>query len=279
MREVRRVMLTKTVLTTTSEVELRDVRCRSQPSAWSQPEQATAHTVVFARHGWFRRRVRGIESVVDPALAYFTRPGDEQEFAHSGEAGDSCTAIELDEGLLASMWGGEPGLPDQNAFTTPQLDLEQRFLLAAASRGADEAEVAERVVSLVSALLEQVRPERVASGRPATMAERIRVVAAAREALAVDPSIGLVELAGRVAVSPHHLSRVFRAHTGETVTRYRNRLRVRLALERLAEGDHDLARLAAELAFSDHAHLTRAIRAEVGSPPSHFRSTLAMDVR
>jgi AraC-like DNA-binding protein len=37
-----------------------------------------------------------------------------------------------------------------------------------------------------------------------------------------------------VAISPHHLSRIFSERTGETISRYRNRIRVRLALERLA---------------------------------------------
>jgi AraC-like DNA-binding protein len=78
-----------------------------------------------------------------------------------------------------------------------------------------------------------------------------------------------------VAVSPHHLSRIFQARTGATVSRYRNRLRVRTALERLAGGERDLAALAADLRFADHAHLVRTLRREVGSAPSELRTLLS----
>jgi AraC-like DNA-binding protein len=76
-------------------------------------------------------------------------------------------------------------------------------------------------------------------------------------------------------VSPHHLSRVFRALTGHTISRHRTRLRVRAALERLAGGDHDLARVAADEGFADHSHLCRLIRQETGTTPSALRAQLA----
>jgi AraC-like DNA-binding protein len=123
-------------------------------------------------------------------------------------------------------------------------------------------------------VLTRVAGERVAVGRPATSLERRRIADAAREALAVDPTLSLLQLARTVAVSPHHLSRVFRAATGETLSHYRNRLRARLALERIADGELSLARLAAELGFADHAHLTRVIRDEAGAPPSRLRHLL-----
>lgn len=267
-------MLDKTVHLASEGLELRDVRCRAHAAGWSAPEEATANTVVFVRTGSFRRRVRGVESVLDPAAAYFTRPGDEQRFEHNGAHGDACTVIQIDHDLLASTWGGEPHLPDRTMFSPPALDLSHRQLLAAA-RHPDHDEVGERALSLVAALLEEIDPARVAAGRPATFSRQHRVVAAAREAIAADPTIGLAALADHAAVSPHHLSRIFRAHTGETISRYRNRLRVRLALERLGEGERDLSTIAADLGFSDHAHLTRTVRAELGAPPSHIRDALS----
>jgi AraC-like DNA-binding protein len=110
--------------------------------------------------------------------------------------------------------------------------------------------------------------------RPSTVAARNRAVEDAREALTADPRIGVRELARAVAVSPHHLSRIFSTLTGDTISGYRNRIRVRLALERLA-GETSLARLAADLGFADQAHLTRVVRAQVGRAPSHLRLLLA----
>ena len=40
-----------------------------------------------------------------------------------------------------------------------------------------------------------------------------------------------------LALSPHHLSRVFHASTGHTIARHRMRLRTRAALERLGRGE------------------------------------------
>jgi AraC-like DNA-binding protein len=53
------------------------------------------------------------------------------------------------------------------------------------------------------------------------------------------------------------------------------RLRARAALERLAGGERDLARLAAELGFADQSHLTRVVRSETGRTPAALRRALA----
>ena len=90
--------------------------------------------------------------------------------------------------------------------------------------------------------------------------------------LAADPGRSLPDLARTLAVSPHHLSRVFRAHTGHTIARHRMRLRARAALERLAGGQDDLARLAADLGFADQPHMTRVVRAETGATPAALRA-------
>jgi AraC-like DNA-binding protein len=49
---------------------------------------------------------------------------------------------------------------------------------------------------------------------------------------------------------------------------------VRAALERLAGGESDLARLAAELGFVDQSHLCRAVRGETRRTPSALRNLL-----
>jgi AraC-like DNA-binding protein len=84
-----------------------------------------------------------------------------------------------------------------------------------------------------------------------------------------------LELGRGLAISPQHLSRIFRALTGATISRHRMRLRVRAALERLADGERDLARLAADAGFADQAHLCRVVRDETGTTPSALRHALA----
>ena len=269
--ELRR--LEKKSLALGGDFVLESVECRCGATGWSSPEPAARYGIVFVRRGCFYRRLNGTESFVDPTVVYFERPDDEQQIAHPA-GGDSCTALYLSEAMLAALWGGEPGLPGEPLASDAATDLRQRLLLAAVVRG-EADDLAELVVELAAEVLERSAPTRVAAGRPGTALARRRVVAEAREALVENPRAGVVELARRVAVSPHHLSRVFKGETGETISRYRNRLRVRLTLERLAEGEPCLARLAAELGFSDQAHLARVVRRELGATPSLLRERLA----
>jgi AraC-like DNA-binding protein len=97
----------------------------------------------------------------------------------------------------------------------------------------------------------------------------------ARELLAAGSERSLSQLAHALAVSPHHLSRVFREVTGHTISRHRMRLRARGALERIAGGERDLAGLAAELGLVDQSHLCRVVAEETGMTPTRLRALLA----
>jgi AraC-like DNA-binding protein len=149
------------------------------------------------------------------------------------------------------------------------------LLVSALRRGdVDEHEIVERALALCATVLERAESKRVLAGRPATRRARHALVDAAREALAADIGRSLPDLAAAVGTSPHHLSRIFGAATGMSVARHRMRLRVRSALERLAAGHDDLARLAAEVGFSDQSHLCRVVRAEAGQTPGALRAAL-----
>ena len=269
-----KAMLAKSVLLDEAGLRLEDVRCASHRATWTAPEPCAAHAVVFVRRGCFWRRVDGVDVLLDPAVIYFEQPGQHQQVAHPHDGGDACTVFSLGAELAAQIWGGEPRLPDEPLFSDPLLDLQHRRLVGG-SGTLDAFELAERAVVFLAGVLERAHPARVAAGRPSTVAARRRTVEATRELLAADARIGLLELARAVAISPHNLSRIFTACTGAPISRYRNRVRVRLALERIAEGERRLARLALELGFADQAHLTRVVRNEVGQVPSRLRSLLA----
>jgi AraC-like DNA-binding protein len=257
-----------------------EVRCAGPArSGWSAPEASGGYVLVLVRAGLFRRQVGGAEAVLDPAMGYWERPGDEQQVAHPLGHGDVCTAVTLSEELVAALAGGEPTVPDAPVLTADGLDLAHRELVARARCGAGVLELGERVVRLATAALAQRLPERVASGRPATTAAHRRLADVAREALTADPApLRLGDLARLAGASPYHLSRVFQAETGLSLTRFRNRLRVRRALERLAGGEQSLAHLAADLGFADHAHLTRTVREQLGHTPTQLRRLLEAGV-
>ena len=267
-------MLTATRALDRDGVVIADVRCRHRCGRGEDIEHTTGHTLVFVRRGCFLRHAHGIEAMIDPTVAYFLNPGIEQRYDHPLDTGDDCTAVTLDTHLIASLWGGTPTLPVGALWTSAAIDLEHRLLLSAARRHADPHGLVERAILLTARTLERSDQRRVNSGRPKTARAHRALADAVREALVAEPDRALPELARALAVSPHHLSRVFRSITGQTITGQRLRLRVRSALERLAGGEFNLARLAAELKYADQSHLCRAIRAETGNTPAALRRAL-----
>ncbi len=256
-------------------VQITDVACRHGRGRGKVIERADGHALVFVRRGCFVRNVEGVRSFLDPTVAYCVNPGEHQRFDHPHEHGDDCTCVFLDGELVSSLWGGESTLPGDPLFTSPDIYLEHRLLLSQARRGENPHDLVERVICLTADVLERSHPGRVASGRPATERARRVIADETRQALASDTELPLPVLARHLAVSPHHLSRIFRALTGHTVSRHRMRLRVRYALERLAGGERELARLAAELGFADQSHLCRVLRAETRHTPSGLRELLS----
>jgi AraC-like DNA-binding protein len=255
------------------DVTVHDYACRDHEPGWSRCDPGKGPAIVLVRRGCFRRRVRGVETLLDPGVAFFDRPDDEHALSHPVDGGDDDTLLVLSDRLMAELAGGEPDLPDGVVFTTPDIDLRHRMVLGAGGR--DEAADAEdAAIALAASILRRADPGRMESGRPGTFESRRRIVDLARQVLTTDPQVGLVELSRRVATSPYHLSRIFREVTGQTLTTYRRRLRIRSALDRLRQGDTNLAAVAADAGFADHAHLARTFRRELGAVPSTIRHLL-----
>lgn len=273
-------MRTRRQVTTGDDFTVDVVRCTEGVSPWTPEKPAASYCLVIVRAGVFRRWVRGAETLLDPTFAYIERPGDEHRFAHPTPEPDTCTAVHVSEALLAGLVGGDPAVPADPLPVSPRVGVLHRALLAGTRGGEDGLAAAEDVVRLAAAALATRTPERVASGRPATRRARVRLVESVREQILADPvAARLSDLARHAGVAPHHLSRVFRRETGLTLSRYRARVRVHRALERIAEGERDFARLAADLGFADHAHLTRTVRDETGHPPAALREFLAVNAR
>ena len=265
-------MRTVQVLLEDYDVGIADVGWDAGNPRWSQQEPVTTFDIVLVRSGLLRRRVGGMESVADPAAGYLQRPGSIQQVAHPGRGGDRCTVITPSPRLLGSLV--DQAADDQPLFTSPSVDLAHRMLVARARQGADRFELAERATALAGGLLLALAPDGTGSARPGTATRAGRLVDQVRQLLAERTDLGLHDLAREAEVSAYHLSRTFRRVTGLTLSRYRIRLRLRRAMQRLAAGDGDLAGLAAELGFADQAHLTRALRAETGTTPAALRTLL-----
>jgi AraC-like DNA-binding protein len=251
---------------------VREVRCRSGSSGFEAAEPAGDAQLVFVRRGAFWRRANGVEHLLDPGSAYFTRPGCEQEFSHPNHGEDVCHVVTLSPDLLAATPGLERHLPDRPIRVDATVLRSLRHLLIEAV-GRRQGDWLDRAIHLFGDVLHatELPPGSMRERRPRAHHVHRRIAEHAREALCADSTLTLVALSRLVGSSPHHLSRIFHSQTGATLSAYRRRLRVSEAMERIAAGEASLSRLAAELGFSDHSHLTRSIVREVGETPTALR--------
>lgn len=265
-------MLQGSLLAAGDGFRVAEVHCSGAGPGFDAPEETTGHGLVFVRRGAFARRVDGREVLLDSTVAYLGAPGYVQQCAHPVAGGDVCLVVRLSSALLAWTAGGDGAVAIPAVPMDAASELAVRRI-AALSRGQEaDGALAELVVRTVAALIVRVRPE-FASRNGSRSHERL--VRRAREVMLAEPGIGVIALGRRVGCSPHHLSRVFGQVTGSTISRYRNRIRVSRALDRIGQGETSLSGLAHDLGFADHAHLTRTIRAVTGHTPTGCRSLLS----
>ncbi|WP_439380188.1 helix-turn-helix domain-containing protein [Amycolatopsis lexingtonensis] len=241
------------------------VECADDHTGWSPAEVSSAYRMVLVRRGRFRRRAGGVVADADRTVAYLAVPGDEECFAHPA-GGDTCTSVSFGSRLWSRLAADRPLRPV--VYVDAALELAHRRAVASAA-DPDYALAEELLVMVGRAITGAVAGSARADDR--------ELVARAREAIgADDPAAGgLFPLAEALGVSPYRLSRAFPRELGVSVTRYRNRVRVGRALDRLEAGERQLAVLAADLGFADQAHLTRTVREHTGATPGVMRRLLA----
>ena len=89
--------------------------------------------------------------------------------------------------------------------------------------------------------------------------------------------LSFVELAEACAVSPYHLSRVFRAEMGLSPMAYLRARRLTEAARRLAQGDQDILTVALDAQFQSHEAFTRAFASCFSVLPSTVRKARSTD--
>jgi AraC-like DNA-binding protein len=252
-----------------------DVCAQHPPFSWSMPRPAYRWGVVFPRRGMYHRRYERFEHVVDGNTGYFRRPLAEAAMAVPAVPAARSyqgTVVDVAESVLDQF----PELTEVTGSLqiTPPMHLTHLLLRRSIAGGADDFTVSMAVVELLGLALS-------GAGSPSwhprmsTELSHRRIAGQACELLqegCADRS--LIDVARAVAVSPFHLTRIFRRVTGMTMSQYRSRLRVHAALERINCGETDLSTIAASIGFADHSHMTRTLVAQLGHTPSALRELL-----
>jgi len=208
-----------------------------------------------------------------PGSLFVVPPGDVHSNHSDSTEGCSFRSLYVGPDRLARAAAqvGIAGLPD---FSRPMLEDARLSVLfrrahqgfeAGASRLEGESELLRLLATLVGRHASGRRPLRPAGREPGA-------VARAREYLHAHfrEPVSLGELARVVALSPFHLSRVFRDRTGLPPHAYQNQLRVHHA-RRLIEAGWPPAMAAPMAGFADQSHLTRHFRRVLAVPPGAYR--------
>lgn len=272
-------------------VTIADWLCRPTDSAFGAEEEASGHLLVFPRTGLFVER-RGKDNVVaDPSCVVFFNRSEPYRVAHPVPGGDDCTALRFDQhALIEFLQDDDPTVVDapETPFRIPSVTSTHGMVLLLhnvrgallKNRLADSLAVEEAAVSLLNqatALAARRGGRKREPKRSDTRQAHRDLVYSARVTLArkFREKVTLDDLARTVFSAPFHLARIFRDLTGITLHAYQTRLRLRHALQCLADGTDDLTRLALDLGYSSHAHFSEIFRREFNCPPSEFRRRLA----
>ncbi|MCW1921013.1 AraC family transcriptional regulator [Luteolibacter arcticus] len=84
--------------------------------------------------------------------------------------------------------------------------------------------------------------------------------------------LNLGALAEHVGSDPSYLSRLFKQHTGNTISQTLRQIRVDIAAGLLREGNRNVSQAAFEVGYSSLSHFTKAFVAEKGMRPSDWRA-------
>ena len=212
---------------------------------------------------------------VDGNTALLFRTDDAYQVSHPVDGGDHCTVLVFRPEVVEDAFGN---IDARHGTMQAATQLAVHLLTAAMAGMIDRLEAEEGALSILNALAQDF------NSSPSSSSQRVsefqqRRVEAVRALLASQPtdSWNLDSIARAMYCSPFHLARQFRVMTGESIARYLLRLRLALALDRIAQGETDLARLAAELGFAHHSHFSARFRSVFGTTPSAVRNTLTQN--
>jgi AraC family transcriptional regulator len=259
----------RSVLAESDAVRVYDVCCRASRSRFAADEQTGTAEVIVVRRGVFVVRQRGGEMVAEPVAPLVLGEG-EYEVCHPGAEGDDCTMLIVQPSLLLDAVGGVGG---RAGTRRPDDLLAIALARRALSDAGDTFEQQELGLLLLAAVARAFTPvSRPQLGRP-----QLARVDQVRTLLGSDPAKrwDLTGVARTVHWSPFHLARQFRAVNGETISDYLRRLRLGLALNRLADGEQDLSALALDLGFAHHSHFGSCFKRALGLTPSAARQMLS----
>jgi AraC family transcriptional regulator len=272
-------------------VRIGHYRCLVDSPEPSQEKQQPWHAIGIPKAGAFLFQTEGRSSLIDAAHFHYLNAFTPYRTSHPFGCGDYGSSLVVrSDLLLAAVTRCNPAVEESpeapfefsSAPSSPRAYLLERLLLESLVRSTrpEPLEVEERALELVDEAVEA--PYRVRRGVPnprrkGTAQEHRGWVVGVKGVLAsrFSDRLHLDEIAREVNVSPYHLCRIFKAGTGLSIHRYLNRVRLRVALDRVADPHANLMDVALDVGYSSHSHFSSAFRQEFGVSPTDFRRAIA----
>jgi AraC-like DNA-binding protein len=253
-----------------ASVTISEVWCDPGPIPKSGIEVEPAFGLSVPRTGVYVHETPRGRIVVEPSVAVIRNKGDEYRTIHPTASGDHNTDITYAPEMVSPVLDREDRIPVAIRPLHDTVLIRHHRLRSAVKSGvASLLTIEEEALGILQGIL-RTAPHPESTARQRAIADDAREVLAHRFREDSD----LPTIAREVGASPYHLSRVFRRTTGQTLHRHRTGLRVRYALELLAQGATDLSRVAVEAGFADHAHMSNTFRRRLGYQPSVLRALI-----
>ena len=188
--------------------------------------------------------------------------------SHRDLAGRGWAVGALLRPALVPRFTDDPGSLRDAQLPLPLTDLHAS--VSEAMSGTDPGERRQRAVQAFAAWLVAQAPEVSAEGILANA--MMDLIGTCTEVTRID------DVAARLCVSPRTLQRVARKYVGLSPSALIRRRRLQEAANRSrTDPETDLAAIAAELGYTDHAHLTNDFQKSLGFTPSTYRRSVLQD--
>jgi AraC-like DNA-binding protein len=281
----------QTMLFRNQDLRIGLFRCPVDHPNFEDSGPTDGHLLVFPRTSVTITHAGGRPIVADPNVVMLYNRRQRYRRSMLSKRGDNCEWFGFNPQLVRDVIARhDPNVADrpEHLFTfayspsDPESYLLQRLIVEHLLRDTepDVIFVEETVLYVLERVVDNAyRAWGTHPGHPPptpapTATELVHAVTALvatsfREQLTLD------RIARTVYCSPYHLCRIFRQQTGSTIHHYLTQMRLRTALEYIADGHADLTTLGVELGFTSHSHFTQSFRTTFGVPPSAIRATAA----
>ncbi len=269
----------------TNSIRIGLFRCHPDHPLFEDSGPIDGNLLVFPRTSVYIQHAGGEPIVAGPNVVMFYNRGQAYRRYKISERGDHCEWFAFDGRVIVEAlrpfdpkieahaerpFGLTHGLSDTTCYLLQRKVVEHLL----SDIQPDELFIEETMLWILERTIERAyRRPRQSRKDHSDQRERVRAVQAALTAR-FQEHLSLEKLAHEFDYSSYYLCRIFRQHTGLTIHQYLTQVRLRTALEWMADHECNLADLAFRLGFSSQSHFTLAFRKAFGAPPTQINGVL-----